>query len=118
MALSSIFKAIKQPHVRALMLTMKEEYIQEVEELEKVHKARALEVARELMDESKSDAVKARMVEFLRGGTKGNGVNVAVQVNNQAPTGYEYARPDQEVVVIRDANSGSEQAGQSNSTDD
>lgn len=102
MAQSSLYKAINQPHVKALYIQLKDEYIQEVESLEKTHKARALEVARELLDESSSDAVRARMVEFLRGESKKGGVNVAVQVNNHAPKGYEYVRPGQQVVEIID----------------
>ena len=100
MAQSSLFKAIKQPHVAALYIQMKDEYIQEVEALEATHKARALEVARELLDDGSTDTVKARMVEFFRGERGKPGVNVAVQVNNQAPQGYEYVRPGQEVVKI------------------
>ena len=66
------------------------------------------------METSKSDSVRARMVEFLAGETKGNSVNVAVQVNNQAPQGYEYARPGQQVVEIVPAPA-SDQAQQSDS---
>ena len=80
---------------------MKEQYIQDVEEMENLHKARALEVARELLDESKSDSVKARMVEFLRGERAKNSVNVALQVNNQVVQGYEYVRPGQKLVEIQ-----------------
>lgn len=68
------------------------------------YKARAFEVANELMQASKSDAVKARMVEFLAGEGKGMQLNVGVQVNNQAPAnGYEFVRPGQEIVTIRAA---------------
>lgn len=83
---------------------IKGEYVQEVEAMRAPYKARAFEVALDLMNASKSDAVKARMVEFLAGERQGNNVNVAVQVNNQpAAQGYEYADPRQEVVTIRAA---------------
>lgn len=101
MAESSLFKAIKQPHVKALMAQIKDEFIQEVAEMRAPYKAQALEVARELLHSSKSDAVRARMVEFLAGEPKGNAVNVAVQVNNQAPQGYEFVRPGQQLVEIQ-----------------
>lgn len=103
MAQSSLFKAIKQPHVKALMIQLKDEFIQDVAEMRAPYKAQAFEVARELLHNAKSEAVKARMVEFLAGEPKGNAVNVAVQVNNAPPQGYEYVRPGQDVVKIIDA---------------
>lgn len=99
---AGLYKARLRKEVQQLLEEIKGEYVQEVEAMRAPYKARAFEVARELMEASKSDAVKARMVEFLAGESKGNSVNVAVQVNNApAAQGYEYAHPSQEVVTIR-----------------
>lgn len=103
MKVAALYKAIKQPHVKAFMIMTKDEFIQDVEQMRAPYKAQAFEVARELLHTSKSDTVKARMVEFLAGEPKGNAVNVAVQVNNAPPQGYEYVRPGQDVVKIIDA---------------
>ncbi len=98
---AGIHKARKQPHVQAELEKIKTSYILEVEGLRSVHKTRAFEVARELLDNSKSDAVRARMVEFLAGDPKNKGVNVAVQVNNAPAGGYEYAPKGAQIVEIR-----------------
>lgn len=99
---AGLYKARKRNEVQQLFEEKKAQYIQEVDDLKAPHKARAMEVARDLLDNSPSHAVRARMVEFLAGESKGNSVNVAVQVNNQpAAQGYEYAHPSQEVVTIR-----------------
>ena len=107
LAQSSLYKALNQTHVKEMMQDLKDKYCQQVEGLEIIHKARAMEVARELLDSSASDTVKARMVEFFRAETKGP--SVAIQVNteqsgpnaaNQPSRGYEYLRPGQELVRI------------------
>tara|TARA_R110000851_G_scaffold308778_1_gene467882 strand:+ start:19316 stop:19774 length:459 start_codon:yes stop_codon:yes gene_type:complete len=101
---AGLYKARLKEEVKQLLEEIKGEYVQEVEKMRAPYKARAFEVANELMQASKSDAVKARMVEFLAGESKGNNVNVAVQVNNApAAQGYEYADPRQEVVTLRAA---------------
>lgn len=110
---SYLYTKLTRPHIRDYEREQFTQYIQEIEDLKAPYKAEAFETAAELMRGAKSEAVRARMVEFLAGERKGGDVNVAVQVNNSAPTGYEYARPDQEVVVIR----GSDQSGQSNSSE-
>jgi hypothetical protein len=98
---SYLYTQLTKAHIRDYERDRFALYIQEIEDLKAPYKAEAFETAAELMREAKSESVRARMVEFLAGERKGNAVNVALQVNNQAPTGYEYARPDQEVVVIR-----------------
>ena len=110
---AGIHKARKQPHVIEEYERIKAEYVQEVEEMRAPYKARAFEVALELLEKSKSDAVRARMVEFLAGEGKAGGVNVAVQVNNNPAQGYEYAHPNQQVVVIRDADGDTKSPGSS-----
>lgn len=103
MSEAGIYKARQAQHVQELYEELKGEYIQEVEALRAPHKARAFEVARQLMDGAKSEAVRMRAVEFLAGEGKGNAVNVQINNNISGDRGYEYARPDQEIVVIRGA---------------
>lgn len=99
---AAIYKGLKQPHVIALFEELKVQYIQRLESLEGMHKARALEVAREIVDKGKTDNARMRAVEFLRGGASKGGVNV--QINNVTHSkAYEFARPGQEVVTIRAA---------------
>lgn len=100
---SYLYTQLTKVHIRDYERDRFAQYIQEIEDLKAPYKAEAFETAAELMRTASSESVRARMVEFLAGERKGSAVNVAVQVNNQAPTGYEYAHPDQEVVVIRDA---------------
>lgn len=101
---AGVFKARKKIEVQQRFEEIKAEYIQEVDDMKAPHKARAIEVGRDLLDNSKSEAVRARMVEFFAGESHKNNVNVAVQVNNgPAVQGYEYAHPSQEVVTIRAA---------------
>ncbi|WP_188477278.1 hypothetical protein [Primorskyibacter flagellatus] len=100
---AGVYKARLRDEVKARLLEIQSEYVQEVEALKAPHKARALEVGRELMDTAKSEAVRARMVEFFAGERSGPTVNVQINNNNSGPRGYEYARPGQEVVTLRPA---------------
>jgi hypothetical protein len=83
-------KAKSKPAFRDLLLREQTEYIQEVESLRAGYKARAFEVACDLMHNAKSESVRMRAVEFLAGEPRQPGV--VVQVSNAAP-GYTYARP-------------------------
>lgn len=100
MSEAGIHKARKQPHVQLMFEEIKAQFIQDVEQMRAPYKAQAFEVAKDLMRNAKSEATKMRAVEFLAGESKKGGVNVAVQVNNHAPKGYEYVRPGQQVVEI------------------
>jgi predicted secreted protein len=95
---AGIHKARKQPHVQKLYEEMKAQYVQDIEALEGVHKARALEVARELLDQTESKQVRARMVEFLRG-ERGKPA-VSVTLNQQFNGGYEVAPRGAKLVEI------------------
>lgn len=97
----TLSKALKKPHVREAMEAMKLDAIANIEALKGTYKALALEHARYLLTNAKSEAVQARMVEFLAGEAR-PGTQVNVQINNDRG-GYEYARPGQQVVEIRGA---------------
>lgn len=91
-------KNMKRPHVVQLLENTKAEYIQQVETLKARHKARAYEVAVELLEGANSEAVKARMVEFLAGGSK---PSTSVTINNSInSSGYEYAPKGARIVEI------------------
>lgn len=97
------------------MEAMKLDAIANIEALKGTYKALALEHARYLLTNAKSEAVQARMVEFLAGEAR-PGTQVNVQINNDRG-GYEYARPGQQVVEIRGADDQSP-AQDSQATDD
>ncbi|WP_162685474.1 hypothetical protein [Roseovarius amoyensis] len=95
---SAWHKAMAKPHVQALLEKMKTEYIQQVETMAERHKARALEIAADLLENAESEAVKARMVEFFR---REASPAASITINNTVNSGgYEYARPGQRVVEI------------------
>lgn len=95
------WKAIKRPHVKEYMETLKASFIEGVERDRRALKAQALEVAADLLHNAKSEAVRARMVEFLAGEAhKGPQTQVNVSVGAQA-RGYEYVPPGARVIDIR-----------------
>ena len=98
------FKAIKQPHVLAWMQDLKAAFIERTMADRATLRAQALVVAADLLHNSKDERIRARMVEFLAGESK-NANNINVQVNVDRG-GYEFARPGQRIVEIREANEG------------
>lgn len=63
-----------------------------IERRRKQYRARAIEVAAELMERGTSEAVRMRAVEFFAGEARQPAV--AVQINNGPSGGYIYRRPD------------------------
>lgn len=97
----SLYKALAKPHVAEALEIRKAEVVLEADKLKGVARAIAIRTGIELMAGAKSEAVKARMVEFFAGEAKA-GTSVAVQVNVDRG-GYEYARPGAQVVEIIEA---------------
>jgi transposase len=95
-----LYNYLMKPHAKAYELERKVQYIQDVEEMKAPYKSQAFEVARDLMHNAKSEAVRMRAVEFFAGEHKNKGFNVAVQVNNHTAGGYEYVQPGQQIVEI------------------
>ena len=83
---------MKRPAVQIELELTELAFIQTVERRRKGYRARAIEVAAELMERGTSEAVRMRAVEFFAGETKQSGV--AVQVNVGPNAGYTYSRPD------------------------
>ena len=94
---SALNKAIQKPHVAEELEARKARYIHLMTTQRITLKARALEVAQELMETASSEAVRMRAVEFLAGESKA-GPSVSVTVNNSP--GYEYVPPGARVVTI------------------
>ena len=92
-------KAMKRPAVRDYLQTVQLEFIASVEGDKAIYKARAFEVGMDLMMNSKSETVRARMVEFFA--SDGKVSPVSVHIDARQPRGYEYAHPSQEIVIIR-----------------
>lgn len=92
-------KAMKRPAVRDYLQTAQMEFITSAEGQKAVHKARAFELGMDLMLNSMSETVRARMVEFFA--NDGKVSSVSVHIDARQPHGYEHARLGQEVVQIR-----------------
>ena len=63
-------KAMKRPAVQDHLRGVQERFVAEVEASKSLYKAQALDAARDLMLNAKSQTVRARMVEFLAGDGK------------------------------------------------
>lgn len=94
------FKAQKRPAVRDHYETEMARYISEIESLRASAKARALEVALDLMENAKSETVRARMAEFLV--SEGKAPQVAVHIDARPQMGgYEYVPPGSRLVDVK-----------------
>ena len=99
MSTQGFYKAMKRPAVRDYQQTVQLDFVASVEGNKAIYKARAFEVGMDLMMNSKSEAVRARMVEFFAGDRKVS--PVSVHIDARQPRGYEYVHPSQEVVTIK-----------------
>jgi predicted DNA-binding protein (UPF0251 family) len=89
-------KALKRPEVRDHLSAVRLDFIEGVEANKAFLKAKALEVALDLMLNSKSETIRARMVEFLAADAKVSPVAVHIDARQAAaPQGYVYQRPEQ-----------------------
>lgn len=105
---TALGRALMKPHIAAHVEELKALAIIDAHKLRGLAKAMAIQTGIELMRESSSDAVRARMVEFFAGeGKPGTQVNVAVNVDRG---GYEFVKPGQRVVDIRPAIDGASDA--------
>jgi hypothetical protein len=94
----SISRALKKPHVQEHLNAIKTKLIESAEGMAGAYKALALQHAAYLCINAKSEAVQARMVEFLAGEKSlGTQVNIAINADRG---GYEYVRPGSRVVEI------------------
>lgn len=101
---ATVCKALRKIHVQDALEAMKLEVIRHTQAQKEGYKALAMRHAFHLMKNANSEAVQARMVEFLAGEARA-GTQVNVQINNDRG-GYEFVRPGQRVVEIRGATDG------------
>lgn len=99
MSRQGFHKAMKRPAVIDFVEAVRRRFVTSVEGNRALYKARALEVALDLMLNAKSESIRARMVEFLAGDGKAPAVAVHIDAR-QEHGGYEYVRPGQRVVEI------------------
>jgi len=91
-------KAMLRPAVRDLYEMTELQFIQTIERRRKGYKARAVEVAADIMERGTSEAARMRAVEFFAGEAR---LGAQVQVNIGATSGgYEFLRPGQRIVDI------------------
>lgn len=115
---NGLWKARQKPHVKALYDQELQAYIKEVEAMRAPLKAMAIEHAAKLAREAKSEAVQARMVEFLAGESRAQtSVNVSIQ-NNVGGSGYEFVPPGAKLVDITPADPGAETMVRKDRTED
>jgi len=95
-------KAMKRQAVRDHVEDAQRRFVAEVEAQRSIYKARAFEVALDLMLNAKSESVRARMAEFLASdGKVGQQVNVHVDARTVGG-GYEFVRPGSKLVEIEE----------------
>lgn len=91
---AAFYKACKNPAVKELIRELRRELVESTEAKKAYLKNKALEVAFELMTTSKSEAIRARMVEFLASDAKVSPVAVHIDARQPAASsGYIYTRP-------------------------
>ncbi len=91
-------KAMKRPAVRDHLQEVQRQFVADADVKRAYLKARAFEVALDLMLNSKSEAIRARMVEFLAGDAKVSPVAVNIDARQAKPQAfYSYQRPPQDV---------------------
>lgn len=80
--------------VKEVIRELRRELVEAADAKKAFAKPRAIEVGIDLMEKSKSEAVRARMVEFFGGDAKVSPVAVHVDARQfSQPTGYSYMRP-------------------------
>lgn len=93
----SLSRALKRPEIANYLEYAKALAVCDADQLKGQAKAIAIRVGIDLLHDAKSEAVRARMVEFFAGETRQP--SVAVQINNGPSGGYVYRRPDDQSVV-------------------
>jgi len=96
---TALGRALRKPHVIAYIEDRKALNALNADDLMGLAKVRAIQRGIELLNNSTSDAVTARMVEFFAG-ERSKGAQIQVNVDARSG-GYEFIRPGQQVVEIK-----------------
>jgi hypothetical protein len=103
----SLSRALRKPHVQAVVEQEKTSLALEADTLKASAKSLAIITGIELMERSKSEQIRARMVEFFAREATPNGSPASVNINVNSG-GYGYAKPGQQVVDITPSDDESE----------
>ncbi len=91
---AAYYKARKSPGVLELIRDLRRELVERADAKKAHAKMRAIEVGLDLMENSNSEAIRARMVEFFGSEAKVSPVAVYVDARQaERQTGYIYKRP-------------------------
>lgn len=92
---AAYYKARKNAGVLELIRDLRRELVEAADAKRAFLRVKAFDVAYELMTTSKSEAIRARMVEFLASDAKVSPVAVHIDARHEAApaTGYRYTRP-------------------------
>lgn len=91
---AAYYKARKNPGVLELIRDLRRDLVESIDAKKAYLKGKALEVALDLLLNSKSEAIRARMVEFLASDAKVSPVAVHIDARQAAQqNGYTYVRP-------------------------
>lgn len=102
MTYEGLYRAMRKPHVKRYIEERKADFIQSFERDKKASAVRALHVANDLMNNSRSDAVRMKAVEFV---ARVGGISPIdqseIHVSHSGPSaGYAWVKPGQMVVDI------------------
>lgn len=104
-------KAMKRPSVREHLEAVQRRFVAESDAKRALYRARAFDVALDLLLNAKSEAIRARMAEFLASDGKAPQVAVHVDARTVDRGGYEFVRPGQKIVELTGEKQGDESAG-------
>lgn len=94
-------KAFKRPAVAELLSETQARFVSEMESKRAVLRARAFEIAAEMLNGEKTDdKVKLKLIELLMGDGKAPAVAVNIDASTNTGGGYEFVRPGARVVEI------------------
>ena len=113
----SLSRALARPPIAAEVERLKALEILDAKGLRRQAKAIAIQQGLELMTSAKSEAVRARMVEFFAGDPK-PGTQINVQTNVSGGGGYAYPPPGAQIVDITPAETRSTDATSEGQSDE
>ena len=100
MSTAGYYKAVKRQVVQDFVAKIRLDLVDTIERRSAAARVMAIDVAVDLMQNAKSETVRARMAEFLASEGKTPQVAVHVDARTSAPQGYEFVRPGQQIVDI------------------
>jgi hypothetical protein len=96
-------KAMARPAVRDLYEQTQLQFVQTIDRRREGYKARAIEVAADIMERGLSEASRMKAVEFLAGEGRQPLVNVSINRHAEPASGYSYRRPIDTPSAVEDA---------------